>query len=248
MTLKLVQDLGTRGNHYQRYWLVECRCGRRFEARADGVKSGHVKSCIAVSGSCSFAPHVQPRAKPAYDRRARAWRISLTRGAFALVDSRDFKRVAAFNWSLFARKDRPSYAVRSWRRGMHKHITLHQLILRTTAQIDHANGDGLDCRRKNLRLASNTQQRGNQLVRRDSGVGFKGVQHSPRGALSFVANITASGRKKFLGTFSSGEAAARAYDAAARRVFGVFACVNFPKRGERPARRGGSMLHPEVKP
>lgn len=32
-------------------------------------------------------------------------------------------------------------------------------------------------------------------------------------------------------------AAARAYDAAARKHFGEFACVNFSRKGERGARR-----------
>jgi hypothetical protein len=38
-----------------------------------------------------------------------------------------------------------------------------------------------------------------------------------------------------LGIFSDEEVAGHAYDKAARKHYGVFACVNFPKDGERPA-------------
>lgn len=39
----------------------------------------------------------------------------------------------------------------------------------------------------------------------------------------------------YLGNYHTPEDAARAYDAKAREIYGEFACVNFPREGERQA-------------
>lgn len=89
--------------------------------------------------------------------------------------------------------------------------------------IDHINGDKGDNRPENLREATRPQNCANRPG--TAGHGLKGV--SPLGN-SWVARITVNYRTIHLGSFSTAEAAARAYDAAAKARLGEFAYLNFP--------------------
>lgn len=91
------------------------------------------------------------------------------------------------------------------------------------AVIDHINGDILDNRIVNLRLATRHDNARNAARPRNNTSGFKGVSRR-RGR--FRAYIRADGHPEHLGWFSSAENAARAYDAAAVRLFGNFARTN----------------------
>ena len=82
--------------------------------------------------------------------------------------------------------------------------------------MDHENGNGLDNRRENLRLATHSQNQRNRRRTRDKV--YKGTR---RNGKKWVAHIV-------LGTFASEEEAARAYDHAATLLYGEFARLNFP--------------------
>ena len=155
--------------------------------------------------------------------------IPLSRGFVALVDDEDYERVmAAGPWHVKARKQWV-YAQHNVRRpeGGWRTEGLH-IFLTGLPMVDHINGDGLDNRRANLRGATAAQNSANARLRRDSTSGFKGVhRNGPRG-LPWRAQIHKGGKKHHLGLFESPEVAARAYDAAARELFGEFARTNFP--------------------
>jgi len=165
--------------------------------------------------------------------------IPLTQGKFALVDDRDADQ-ASHKWRA-VRSGQTWYAQRwAWmkeqRSGAATNILLHRAILGLTnpaVHVDHENGNGLDCRRHNLRQATRSQNQGNSRRPRTNTSGFKGVSRGPSG--QWRASIRRRGTSVHLGTFSTPEAAARVYDEAARRFRGEFACVNFPKPGERAA-------------
>jgi hypothetical protein len=156
--------------------------------------------------------------------------IPLSQGFVAQVDDEDYERCDAHKWSATKTKN-TVYAVRKIKTpdGKTTSQLLHRFILDVTCpeiDIDHWNGDGLDCRRSNLRTCVRGENDGNR--RKTNGTSrFKGVSwDSTRGL--WRASITIRGRSKFLGRYANESDAALAYDSAARESFGVFARCNFP--------------------
>lgn len=93
-------------------------------------------------------------------------------------------------------------------------------------QVDHINGDRLDNRRCNLRVATYQQNSMNQHRTAISSSVYKGVSYR-KDTNKFTAYITVNYKKINLGCFRSEQDAALAYDNAARVYFGEFANLNF---------------------
>jgi len=95
--------------------------------------------------------------------------IKLTQGKFAIVDDCDFEWLNQWKWHYSA-----GYVV-SKMGG--KNIYLHRFILQTPPKMDtdHINHNKLDNRRKNLRVATRSQNKQNTLISRANKSGFKGV-------------------------------------------------------------------------
>lgn len=145
--------------------------------------------------------------------------IPLTRGLFAKVDDADFGWLSKRKWYAQRSAAGRFYAARG-------HGTLmHREILPGASEIDHINQDKLDNRRDNLRMADSRRNKANIKRRRDNTSGFKGVSWNKRRGC-WTADITSFGKHKCLGQFKVVSDAAKAYDEAAKKEFGEFACVN----------------------
>jgi hypothetical protein len=92
--------------------------------------------------------------------------------------------------------------------------------------IDHINRDPSDNRWVNLREATPTLNTHNQAARNSTG--FKGVfrREGVRGD-RYYASISFEKRPVTLGVYADPQTAARAYDAAARLIYGPQAVTNF---------------------
>jgi len=155
--------------------------------------------------------------------------IAVKPTSLALIDEADAEIIAGWDWQL----DRYGYA-RGFRwcreRKQMVKVYMHRLILGVTVrsiEIDHANRDRLDNRRENLRLCDRRANCAN-AIKTPGRTGFRGVIYEER-INRFRAHISVNDRKVWLGCFTDGEVAARAYDAAARIHHGEFAILNFPE-------------------
>lgn len=146
--------------------------------------------------------------------------IHLTRGMHALVDLDAWPVIGRHKWQAHADDNGRIYAVGP------DGLRMHRLLCPCKQGYvpDHKNGDGLDNRRQNLRPATHQQNTQNNRSRRSS-TGFKGAYRDGGG--KFRAAIMHEGKLKHLGKFDTAEQAARAYDAAAKRIYGEFARTNF---------------------
>jgi hypothetical protein len=153
--------------------------------------------------------------------------IPLTQGKVAIVDAEDAQLVQRYQWHACYRQT-TWYAATSAERRKGRAIYLHRYIANAQPgeHVDHINGDGLDCRRANLRICTNAENRRN--TRKTRGVSqYKGVSRCKTNATRvWEAYIWFENRKIGLGTYCTEDDAARAYNAAALQYHGRFAKLN----------------------
>jgi hypothetical protein len=158
--------------------------------------------------------------------------IILTRGLVALVDDADYSWLSRHKWHVTGQSQRP-YATRKGSGG--KRIFMHVEIMQPPVgmQVDHINGNQLDNRRENLRLATHQQNMQNKGKREGTTASqYKGIHRRGR---RWYAYIYHNGRRIYLGSDPSEVIAAQLYDAKAIELQGEFACLNFPRRNESAA-------------
>lgn len=122
---------------------------------------------------------------------------------------------------------------------------MHRLIMGGVLA-DHRDGNTLDNRRSNLRIATYPENAWNRSPHPHTRTGFKGVNWAGAKTGRWQARIMRDGERVFLGNFDTPEEAARVYDAAARGLFGEFARVNFP--GESLARMPSPLMRTCARP
>lgn len=148
--------------------------------------------------------------------------IELTRGKVALVDDDVFDYMSQWTWCT-VKSGNKFYAFSGGG------ILMHRIITEAPDDmfVDHINGNGLDNRRKNLRICTPAENTANRKKNKNNTSGFKGVYWRSKKRL-FEASIRKDKKYHYLGYFELAIDAALAYDAAAKKLFGEFALLNFP--------------------
>jgi hypothetical protein len=156
------------------------------------------------------------------------------RGFCAIVDPID-SDLAEMKWSLLHVRTTPYAQRRANIDGKYKNHYLHRVImcrmldrqLSRWELVDHIDKNGLNCKRENLRLATNTQNLRNRGKQANNTTGYKGVRpNRNKNKAGWAAMINIGGDYIYLGTFPDIKAAARAYNDAALKYHGDFAYLN----------------------
>ena len=150
--------------------------------------------------------------------------VPLTRGYEAIVCAYDVHLVDGLNWVAMVGK-RAVYAVCYIKTGGETTaVLMHRKILSapTGMKVDHVNGDGLDNRRANIRLATSAQNAHNQKMSSANRSGVKGVSWNKR-AGKWIARVMKDGVHVYLGLFDDIGAAEIAVSKARDELHGPYA-------------------------
>jgi len=157
-----------------------------------------------------------------------------------IVDDEDLSLVSARNWQVNLQNNKPN-AVQTCiglgKKGLKKTVRLHNFIMGQPKDgfcWDHINGNPLDNRKSNLRLADRNQNAFNQQRRYNSKNKYKGVtkviaiNKKTKERIwygKYKACVTAYGEVHYLGSFESEEEAYEAYCLKAEELHGEYARV-----------------------
>lgn len=157
--------------------------------------------------------------------------ILLPNGFITIIDDEDFDAVKNYNWRL--KKNHDIYY--AYAQIEKKRVLMHRFLMNvndTEILIDHIDNNGLNNRKKNLRLCNQTQNKANRKganknsISKYKGVGLKrvklksGKQTNKSYWIAYVGG-------HYIGTFKNEIDAAKAYDKKAIELFGKFANLNF---------------------
>ena len=136
-------------------------------------------------------------------------KIKLTRNKYALVDDNLFDYLNQWKW--YAKSSKWGYyAVReqhisgSGKKEIKERIRMHRLIMNPpkNKQIDHINHNGLDNRKENLRIVTNSQNAMNCRNRSDNTSGYKGITWD-KSKNKWQAQIIVNQKNIHLGRYSN---------------------------------------------
>jgi AP2 domain. len=157
--------------------------------------------------------------------------VPLGHGVYAIIDAEDAPIVVQHRWGKL-KVGNKYYAV-SWSHDADRktvNTLLHRLLMNPPEgmDVDHRNGDSLDCRRENMRICTEQENVFNRPKRDGSKNPYIGVYRQIKSPNRWYAKIMNDGKTIHLGGYDTPEDAARAYDAKARELRGEFAYLNFP--------------------
>lgn len=149
--------------------------------------------------------------------------ISLTE--FAIVDAENQSLVSPHRWHMTRRCKSKGYAATNYKcDGIVNTLLMHRMIMGVTDPkvfIDHSNGNTLDNRLSNLRIATNHQNGANRTLNKNNKSGYKGM-HWNKNRNKWHGEIRVNGKLIFLGYFDDPKIAHEAYCEAAKKHFGEF--------------------------
>lgn len=158
--------------------------------------------------------------------------LPLTQGYFAKISPEDLLRVLRHGWRVQRSRERPDkrYAAANVKLdGRWQQISLHRFLMQPPpgVLVDHRDGDGLNCTRENMRLATLGNNARNQRKRAGSSSRFRGVSRHSKGD-GWVSQAWHDRRPVHLGLFADEIDAAVCYDVFTTLQRDPFSRLNFP--------------------
>lgn len=143
-------------------------------------------------------------------------KIYLSKGRFAAIDDEDFPLIAHLKFHASERRFGRYYAAAKIKG---KNVYLHRILMQPAKGqvVDHIDGDGLNNKRSNLRICTQSQNVANSRSRSGK---LKGIWQIHNGR--WTAQVAKDGKRYHLGYFSTPDEAFEAYKLAAKRLHGEF--------------------------
>jgi hypothetical protein len=147
-----------------------------------------------------------------------------------LVDDADAAYVLQYRWHALVSRDTYYARRNTYVDGVGGMALLHRELMQPAdgSKIDHIDGNGLNCTRANMRLAT-SQQNSINHKRKVGKSGYRGVYKLKN---RYIAIMSDNYEQIHIGSYLTAEEAARARDAAVLARHGEFAVLNFPKLPE----------------
>lgn len=141
-------------------------------------------------------------------------KIKLTQGKYALVDNEDYEYLNQWKWYCHVDvKGHTSYAKRTVNIKGRNSIAVHmhrKIVGAKRGQlVDHKNRNGLDNRRKNLRVVTGYQNQWNRKKIKSSSK-YRGVSWHAL-SLKWMARLSHRNKKIYLGTYKTQREAYEVY-------------------------------------
>lgn len=160
--------------------------------------------------------------------------IWLKQGFYTIVDSADYENLSKLKiyltYSNYKTQKTATIIFEGKTTGLHRYLLMNALTANQDEYlIDHINGNPLDNRRANLRLATRAQNAANSRLNRNNTSGYKGVHKykvRPEQTKIFEAVISINSKNCRIGSFYTAREAAIAYDEAVIKLRGEFAKTN----------------------
>lgn len=152
--------------------------------------------------------------------------IPLSRGQVALVDAEDYEWLSQWKWYAAVSMRSCQYYAATHDvpdGGPRRMVRMHRLVIgldcSDSRQVDHIDGNGLNNRRGNLRIATESENNFNRDIQRNNTSGFRGVSFH-RGTGKWMSQTTVKGKYHNLGLYETPEQAHEAYLAACLQLRG----------------------------
>lgn len=210
---------------HKKQWECECTCGKKIIAQQIRLKLGEVTHC-----GCQRRNSPNKDKPITYDLSGDYGIGYTAKGEMFLFDLEDYGKLKDYRWYYNHR----GYlqAVANCGNGKIKAVYLHKLVMGETPEgmvVDHirhlseTGSHKADCRKENLRFATQAENCRNRGLRSDNTSGHPGV-HFNRGNNRWIASIKKNGKQQTMEFFPDKFEEACAWrDAMALQLFGGYA-------------------------
>lgn len=150
-----------------------------------------------------------------------------------LIDDEDYALIKDYKWHVMCDKGNFYARCNTFVNGKRKSPKMHRVIMRVShierPHVDHKNGNGLDNRKSNLRLATIAENSRNVGTNSRSVTGYKGVSLYTKNHMAgwYAVRLRKKNKTYFGGYFKDVIEAAKKYDELAKEHHGEFAYLNF---------------------
>ena len=153
--LKVLEYLGNRR------WLCECSCSKHTLINVNGrcLRDSKTKSCgclhkemLSQQSKVLFRKHWEPQ-----EIDENTYGIPLSKGQTALINKEDLGVIKDYGW--YAHYDKIGKTFYAVTRTHGTRLRMHRLLLNATKEqtVDHTDHNGLNNRRSNIRLCTQSQ-------------------------------------------------------------------------------------------